>query len=227
MRHSCFARGSLATIVFALMLGPALPHAQSGSPDELAAKVQQRYDSIRDFEASFVQSYEGGLLRTRTTESGTVAIKRPGRMRWVYTKPERKEFVSNGQRIYSYLPADKQVIVAAMPSGEQTTPALFLSGRGHLVRDFTASFAPLPGAPADLVGLKLVPKRNDPEVEWLLLGVDPGTFQIRQLIAADKQGGRSSFQFSNLKENRNLSDKLFEFQVPRGVEVVTSGVPAK
>ncbi len=218
----------LALILASALAAPILS-AQAGTstPEALAARIQQRYDTIRDFEANFVQSYEGGLLRTKTTESGTVAIKRPGRMRWVYTKPQRKEFVSNGQRIYSYIPADKQVIVAAIPSGEQTTPALFLTGRGHLVRDFTATFTTLPGAAPGSLGLKLVPKRDDPEVESLLLAVDPTTLQIRHLVATDRQGGRSTFTFSNLKENRNLSDKLFEFQIPRGVDVITNGVPAK
>jgi outer membrane lipoprotein carrier protein len=198
------------------------------APEALAARIQQRYDTIRDFEGEFVQNYEGGVLRTKTTERGTVAIKRPGRMRWVYTKPERKEFVSDGKRVYSYIPADKQVIVSPLPAADQTTPALFLSGRGHLVRDFAAVSTELPQlAPPGLVGLKLTPKRSDPEVDTLILGVDPQTLQIRFLVATDRQGGRSTFTFSNLKENRNLSDKLFEFQIPRGVDVITNGVPAK
>lgn len=201
--------------------------AKSAAPEELASRIQTRYDGIRDFEAEFVQTYQGGLLRTKTTEQGTVAIKRPGRMRWVYTKPERKEFVSNGTRVYSYLPADKQVIVTPLPASDQTTPALFLSGRGHLVRDFTASLADLPDAPAGLLGLRLVPKREDPEIESLLLGVDPVSLQIRQLVANDRQGGRSTFLFNNVKENRRLSDTLFEFQIPRGVDVINNGVPAK
>jgi outer membrane lipoprotein carrier protein len=204
-----------------------LAQAAHSTPEQLAGRVQQRYDTIRDFEADFVQSYEGGVLRTKTTERGTVAIKRPGRMRWVYTRPERKEFVSNGERLYSYLPADKQVIITPMPEGDQTTPALFLAGRGHLVRDFTASFADLPDAPPGLLGLKLVPKRADPDVEWLLVGVDAATLQIRQLVALDPQGGRSTFTFTNVKENRNLSDKLFEFQIPRGVDVISNGVPGR
>ena len=197
-----------------------------GTPEELAGRIQSRYDGIVDFEAEFVQTYQGGLLRTKSTEQGTVAIKRPGRMRWVYTKPERKEFVSNGTKIYSYLPADKQVIVAPVPS-DQTTPALFLTGRGHLVRDFTATFAELPDAPGGLIGLRLVPKKEDPEIESLILGVDGTSLQIRQLAATDRQGGRSTFLFNNVKENRRLSDKLFEFQIPRGVDVITNGVPAK
>jgi outer membrane lipoprotein carrier protein len=208
-------------------LGLVAQAPPAGTAEQFAARVQQRYDTIKDFEAEFVQAYEGGVLRTKTTERGTVAIKRPGRMRWVYTQPERKEFVSDGTRIYSYIPADKQVIVSPMPAERSTTPALFLTGRGHLVRDFTATFAELPGAASGTTALKLVPKRTDPELESLILGVDSTTLQIRQLVATDRQGGRSTFTFTNLKENRGLSDKIFEFRIPRGVDVVTGGVPSK
>jgi outer membrane lipoprotein carrier protein len=208
-------------------LGLVAQSAPSSSPDDLAARVQQRYDTIKDFEADFVQTYEGGVLRTKTTERGTVAIKRPGRMRWVYSKPERKEFVSDGVRIYSYLPADKQVIVSPVPQGQSNTPALFLTGKGNLVRDFTVSPTQLAGAPAGLTMLKLVPKRSDPDVESLVLGVDPASLQIRHLVATDRQGGKSTFTFTNLKENRGLSDKIFEFRIPRGVDVITGGTLSK
>jgi outer membrane lipoprotein carrier protein len=216
----------LLHLVVALTLATVQP-----APDQdaatLARRIQARYDSVKDFEGDFVQTYVGGVLRTRTTESGTMAIKRPGRMRWVYTKPERKEFVSDGTRIYSYLPADKQVIVSPMPTGQTTTPALFLTGRGHLVRDFDSAFTTLPAAAPGVTALKLVPKRTDPDVESLVLVVDSATLQLRQLVTTDKQGGRSTFTFTNLKENRGLSDKIFEFRIPRGVDVVTSGVPSK
>jgi outer membrane lipoprotein carrier protein len=214
-----------SVVVITVAVAAAVPLAQpKETAEQLAARIQARYDTIRDFEADFVQTYQGGLLRTKTTEQGTVAIKRPGRMRWVYTKPERKEFVSNGERIYSYIPRDKQVIVSPMPAGDQTTPALFLTGRGHLVRDFHAEFTAVPGAAPGSVGLKLVPKRADPEFEWLMVTVNPSTLRLQQLIALDRQGGQSSFTFTNLKENRNLSDKIFDFQIPRGVDVITNGV---
>ena len=219
-----------AFVVFAsAALVTAAPSAQSGKETavHLAGRIQARYDTIRDFEADFVQTYQGGLLRTKTTEQGSVAIKRPGRMRWVYTKPERKEFVSNGVRIYSYIPRDKQVIVSPMPAGDQTTPALFLTGRGHLVRDFQAEFTEVPGAAQGTIGLKLVPKQADPEFEWLMIAVDSSTLQLQHLVALDRQGGQSTFSFTNLKENRTLSDKIFEFQIPRGVDVITNGVVAQ
>ena len=83
---------------------PAAASAPALPPAELARRVQARYDTVRDFEGAFTQTYEGGVLRTKTTERGTVVIKRPGRMRWVYTAPERKEFVSNGDQALRLLP---------------------------------------------------------------------------------------------------------------------------
>jgi outer membrane lipoprotein carrier protein len=214
---------SLPVVLAAVLSTPGIG-AQSPDAATLAARVQARYDKIKDFEGDFVQTYVGGVLRTKATESGTMAIKRPGRMRWVYTKPERKEFVSDGVRIYSYLVENRQVIVSPMPGpGEATTPALFLTGQAHLVRDFSASFTELPGAPAGLVSLRLDPRRRDPDYEWLGIGIDAATLQIRYLVAADRQAGQSAFTFANLKENRGISDKLFEFRIPRGVDVVSSG----
>jgi len=214
---TCFA--TALALAFAWTL-----HAQSADPVALAAKVQQRYNTIKDIQGDFVQSYEGGVLRTRTTERGTVAIKRPGRMRFVYTKPEKKEFVSDGNRLYAYMVADKQVIVSPAPGPNQgDIPAMFLAGQSDLARDYTPTLAALPGAAAGLVTLKLVPKKPSAEYESLGIGIDPKTLQIQFLTAVDTQGGRSSFAFSNLKENRGLTDKDFEFRIPRGVDVVTNG----
>lgn len=215
---------SLALVTSAAVLTAQAPQA----PTALAAKVQQRYNGIKDFQGDFVQTYEGGVLRTKTTEHGTVAIKRPGRMRFTYTKPERKEFVSDGTRLYTYLVADKQVIVS--PAPEPTNgdiPALFLAGQSDLGRDYVASFTPLPGAAPGLVTLKLIPKKPHVDYDSLGIGIDPKTLQIQFLTASDKQGGRSSFSFSNLKENRGLADKDFEFRIPRGVDVVTNGARSK
>jgi outer membrane lipoprotein carrier protein len=198
--------------------------AQTSDPVALAAKVQQRYNGIKDIQGDFVQTYEGGVLRTKTTERGTVAIKRPGKIRFTYTQPEKKEFVSDGNRLYTHLVADKQVIVSPAPGPDQGgIPAMFLAGQSDLSRDYTPSFTALPGAATGLVTLTLVPKKKSEEYESIGIGVDPKTLQIQFLTAVDTQGGRSSFSFSNLKENRGLADKDFEFRVPRGVEVVTNG----
>lgn len=213
--------------LLALVLASTLPDlraqgaskaAQTRPPDALAKELQVRYQSIRDFSADFVQSYRAGVLKTQSQERGTVAIKKPGKMRWIYTKPERKELVSDGVKLYWYIPEDKQVIernVANLAS----TPDLFLSGRGDIARDFMASYADttLQGT----VALKLVPRKTEPEYQYLIVAVDPGTLQIRALTTRDHQGGESTLTFSNMKENRGLSDKDFVFRPPSGVPIVT------
>ena len=213
------------TLRVLLFLGllPAVVGAQvRPAPEALAKSLQDRYQGIRDFSADFVHSYRGGVLRTQTRESGIVSIKKPGRMRWVYVKPERKEFVADGRKVYSYIPEDRQVIVSDVPPDNQaTTPALFLAGKGDISRDFTATYGE-GGAPGT-VALKLTPRKAEPEYEYLIVAVDPATLQIRALTTRDRQGGESTLTFSNLKENRGIPDKEFAFRIPRGVDVITDG----
>ena len=206
-------------VLLALLLSAALPRAQAQRPaDALAKDLQTRYQSVRDFSADFVQRYRAGVLKTQTSESGTVAVKKPGKMRWTYVKPERKEFVSDGSKMYVYIPDEKQVTVTDA-ADLATTPDLFLSGRGDIGRDFTSSYVDSPVA--GTIGLKLVPRKSEPEYEYLILALDPAKLQIRGMTSRDHQGGESTFTFTNMKENRGLSDKDFVFQRPRGVTVVT------
>jgi outer membrane lipoprotein carrier protein len=194
------------------------------APEALARSLQQRYQGIRDFSADFVHNYRGGVLRTQTQERGKVTVKKPSRMHWTYTAPEKKEFVSDGVKIYSYIPQDRQVIVSSVPPDDQArTPALFLAGKGDIVRDFTATYVD-PTVPGT-IALKLVPRRNEPDYEYLVVAVDPASLQIRALTTRDRQGGDSTLIFTNLKENQRISDKEFAFRIPRGVDVVTDGSP--
>src|SRR5712692_9946061 len=130
---------SAAVIAFIVAAG-AWSSAADTTSDELARALQHRYDSIKDFSADFVHTYQGGVLHKPISERGHVLIKKPGKMRWEYTTPEKKLFVADGVRMYSYLPEDKQVMVSLVPRDEQATaPALFLAGKGSLTRDFTPS----------------------------------------------------------------------------------------
>jgi outer membrane lipoprotein carrier protein len=142
-------------------------------------------------------------------------------MRWDYTAPEKKVFVSDGRKIYSYVPADKQVMVSNMPADDEaTTAVLFLAGKGNLTRDFTVSYAD-EQAP-DTWTLRLTPRQKQRDYDWLVVVVDRRTLQIRSLTAAEQQGGRSSFAFTNYRENVGVGDKTFEFRIPKGVDVITA-----
>ena len=112
--------------------------AQTGDPVALAAKVQQRYNGIKDFQGDFVQTYEGGVLRTKTTERGTVAIKRPGPHALRLHQAGKERVRLGRQSPLHHLVADKQVIVSPAPGPDQgDIPAMFLAGQSDLARDYT------------------------------------------------------------------------------------------
>lgn len=209
--------------LLALAVGAtAGPRPGADDAQNLAAAIQRHYEQIRDFRADFTHTYEGGVLRKKTVERGQMAIRKPGRMRWTYTSPEAKLFVSDGVKLYSYVPADKQVYVATVPTGDEaSTPAMFLAGKGHLTRDFTAAPAAPAGAPAGSAAIKLTPVKPEREYETLVLVVDRATLQWRMLVTTDRQGGTSTFAFTNLRENAGVPDREFVFTIPRGVDVIT------
>jgi outer membrane lipoprotein carrier protein len=195
----------------------------AGSAAEVAAALQRKYDTIRDFSADFVHEAESSVLRKKLTERGTVLVKKPGRMRWDYKTPEQKLFVSDGANAYMYVPADNQVVITPIATGDQaTTAVLFLTGRGNLTRDFNVSFAQNGGA-ADTWALRLDPRTEERDYDWLEIVVDRSSFRLRSLKAAEKQGTTSTFRFSNFKENVGLADKTFAFTIPRGADVIRSG----
>jgi outer membrane lipoprotein carrier protein len=203
-----------------------LPQAAPPPAQEVAAALQKKYDAVRDFTANFVHESTGGILRKKQTERGFVQVKKPGMMRWDYQAPEPKVFVSDGRRIYLHIPADNQVVISPVPDQDQaTTAVLFLVGKGNLTRDFNVSYAE--GGTADTYALRLDPKLPERDYDWLQIIVDRRTLQIKSLSAADAQGGRSTFQFSNFKENVGLPDKTFAFKIPRGADVTNNAAPSR
>ncbi len=194
----------------------ATPAAADDAGLELARRVDRRQATVRDLTARFEQRYRSGTLGRELVERGTLAIRRPGRMRWEYREPERKTFVSDGRTFYFYVPADRQVIVR-QTSGERGLTARLLSGEGGLVSQFEVGLEASPGP--GLQRLRLVPREPDPDVERVYLDVDARA-RIVGLELFDAQGNRSRFRFEDLEENVGLGEGQFRFEVPAGVEVV-------
>lgn len=214
----------LSAVSVALLTVPAAAGQQSAQ--QVAAALQAKYDQIRDFSADFTQEYESGVLKRKITERGKVQVKKPGKMRWDYTAPEKKLFISDGARIYLWVPADNQVTTSAVPTqDEATTAVLFLVGKGNLTRDFAVTFGE--NAPPGTHALRLDPKLPERDYDWLELVVDQKSLQIRSLTAADRQGGQSTFRLSNFRENTGIEDKTFTFKIPNGADVITADRTAR
>ena len=81
--------------------GPAdsLPAAAVGA-HEAAAKIDARYNGMKSLSAEFTEIYSNGAVQR--SESGTLKIKKPGKMRWDYTSPRAKLFLTDGSTAWFY-----------------------------------------------------------------------------------------------------------------------------
>jgi len=206
------ALGLTGTLAGALALASPAPPSPA---EALARRVEARHRGVRDLTARFVQTYRSGALGREVVEKGVLSLKPPSRMRWEYREPEKKTFVSDGKTSFFYVPADRQVI-RRETSDARDLPAMLLSGHADIVGTFEVA---LETGPAGLQRLRLTPRKPEPEIEQLYVDVDAGD-RIRAILVLDAQGNRSQFAFEDIRENVGLDDRLFRFEVPRGVEVI-------
>ncbi len=188
-------------------------------PDEIAKKVDQRYNRMRTLTASFTESYRGaGVSRT---ESGTLWLKRPGKMRWEYTTPQAKLFISDGKTAYFYVPGERQAREAPVKKlDDLRSPLRYLLGNTKLQKEFTGlSLAQdVPAAAGDVV-LRGIPKAMADRIASVLLEVSPEG-EIRRIVVNEVDGSTTEFRFADQKENVPVPDEQFRFKPPAGVELV-------
>src|SRR3954453_23860290 len=128
--------------IAALLLPGRLMASPSPDLKTIAANVDNHYNHLRSLEAEFTEIYRGsGMDRT---ESGTLWLKKPGKMRWEYRSPKEKLFVSNGKDAWFYVPDDRQARKESAKKLEDIrSPLAFLLGKTKLEKELRGlSWAP-------------------------------------------------------------------------------------
>jgi len=186
----------------------------------IADKVDQRYDHIHTLEARFSETYSGaGMTRT---ESGTLLLKKPGRMRWDYDRPRPKLFITDGKIAWFYVPGERQARRTPVKQlDDLRSPLRYLLGKTKLKKELDGlSLAPdqKPVSAGDVV-LRGVPKGMHDRVAQTLLEVSPDGL-INRIVVEELDGSLTEFSFLQQKENVQIPDLRFSFTPPPGVEVV-------
>jgi len=199
--------------------------AQTSATDELKSittRVDAKYNQLNTLSADFTERYSGAGVSRQ--ESGSVILKRGGRMRWDFASPKTKLFVTDGKTAYFYVPDDRQVRKAAVKKLDDLhSPLRYLLGRSKLHGEFS-DLRLEPGITAWKPGnavLSGVPKRLKDRVERVLLEISPASL-IERIVIEETDGSTTEFRFSNLAENRPVPDERFRFRVPPGVETIES-----
>ena len=212
-------RNFVVSLVLGLVTGTAAP-VPAPSVHAIAQAVDERYNRLRSLQAEFTEIYRGaGMERT---ESGTLWLKKPGKMRWEYRSPRDKLFLSDGKDAWFYVPGERQVRRTAVKKlDDLRSPLAFLLGKTRLEKELqglslASDVAPL--AAGDVV-LRGVPKSLADRVSQVLLEINPEHW-ISRILIEEVDGSVTEYRFTNQRENVAVPDQQFRFVVPDGVEVV-------
>jgi outer membrane lipoprotein carrier protein len=202
-----------------LLLTAASMHAQTAT--SLAKIVDAHYNHLQSLETHYTERYRGmGLDRS---ESGTLTLRKPGRMRWAYDEPAGKLFVLDGKYAITYTPGDAQATrIPAKQLDDLHSPLRFLLGHTELARELNGLSLTLvsPG----IYSLWGTPKGMEQRVREIALTVDAHGV-IHAMHIAEVDGSTTDFTFSNMQENVPTTDTQFTFAPPAGVAVVDGTTP--
>jgi outer membrane lipoprotein carrier protein len=210
----------LSLAVLAVVLTAA--GGRAASVDEVVRRVQERLDSTKDFTAAVDQELVVASAGKSLRATGTVAFKKPGRMRWTLGGTNPQVIVADGTTLWFYQPDEQQVLKAPFQAAfRSTTPISFLTGVGRLGEDFDVT---LDGDADGVVRLALRPRKAAGDLGRLQLTVDARSYDIIGAEIFDPVGNITRLRFSDLRRNTGMDDTQFRFEIPPGVDVIEAPI---
>ena len=204
-------------ILFTLLALPGTLFAETSEQQALDA-IQRQYEKVSTFEADFTQRSYVKMMNQTQSVKGTVKIKKPGKMKWVYGAPDTQILISDGKNLWLYVPEEEQATKVPVESiYSSNTPALFLAGKGKLTRSFNVESV---SQENQNILVTLVPKNEDQGLARLILHADKKNYQITGSTVYDKLGNKTEIRFSRIRINREIPEEQFQLKTPPGVEIL-------
>lgn len=190
--------------------------AQNGELAPLLKRLEKRYNGAKTIQVLFEQSYTA-QGRPARAEKGELFLRKPGKMRWDYTTPAGKLFLSDGKWVYFYSPSANRVEKTRLKESEDfRAPLAFLLGKLDFGRDFTNYQSTRVDNGVNIIAF---PKNNRLPYREVEFTVTPQA-EITRLRVSGQDQSVVEFRFGAEKLNPALNDKLFKFQMPPGAQFV-------
>jgi outer membrane lipoprotein carrier protein len=210
-------------LLLAAVLIPACLCAQQSLPGakDLAARVDRRYNQLRSLKAGFTETYQG--MGVKRTESGTMLLLKPGRMKWDYTSPAGKLFLLDGKYGWFYTRGDRQVQrIPAKELDDLRSPLRFLLGHTEIEKEMNnLTVAPAPNGCLTLTGQPNGQEKRVTRVT-LTLTAQAGIVAIE---IEETDGALTRFTFAGEQPNVAIPEETFHFTPPAGVPIVNALPP--
>lgn len=191
--------------------------------DEVARRLENRLKSITTLRADFRQFYYSNSSPEPMTGQGQVFIRRPNRMRWEYSTPEKQIFLLKDNNFWLYFPEDKQLIKNAAQSEVLESEVLgLLSGNFSLSERYRIEFNPFPSDRKNVYQLRLQPGEEG-QFSYILLEIDRQTWLITKAVFFEPAGGKLEYHFSRMVTGRKIPEEIFDLRLPPDCEIIEAG----
>lgn len=188
---------------------------------EILRRTESYYQDLRAFTADFLQLTTSSATNTITTEaSGILYYQKPRQMRWEYQTPEPQVFVANREIAWLYVPSEHQIsLFDAKTFFNSPLAQTFFDGISGLKKHFEVTLDPVKSTLAVAV-LKLIPKKEDPNIKQLRLWIDLKSYEISKVETQDALANTNLIVLKSQKDVPDFSADLFQLDVPDSTNVV-------
>ena len=184
---------------------PAIVAAAPATGD--LALVQSHLQSVQSMTAAFSQTDRSGKVLT-----GTLTLKKPGKIRFQYEKGVPILIVGDGKALTFIDYSVKQV--QRWPIGNSPLSVLL-----DPTRDMTRFAKVIPGFDPRIISVEA----NDPKhpeygritLVFVRDASAPGGLMLQGWVALDSQNNRTTIRLSNQQFNAPVSDRTFNWNDPR------------
>ena len=215
------------------LLAPVVLAAATEYPEQIAERLQRKYDGLNSLSFSFQQQSHGQMSGRPQRGSGTATfVKADGisKMRWDYSEPDQQVLLSDGSTFSMYFAELKQMIVTPADSLENDLTYSFFSGRGRISEKFhilpaDSEYLQEDGVEGAPKVIKLIPMEEHSQVQHIHLWVSDDSL-IRRIEIRDHFDTITQLNFSSIVENPLAATdskkvaELFSFTPPAGTEII-------
>ncbi len=204
-----------ALAIFIIATLPSFSTAES--LNQIVSRLQKEYETISTISADFTQEVISGAGNKPLVSEGTVFFKKPGRMKWLYSTPNKDELVSDGKTVWFFQSDLNQVMEKPIEGAASSVATDFLAGVGNLKNDFDITLVKESGS---AYRLGLVPNYPQPNLKKFYIDVDKTKSLVVKTMVENYFGTVTTVSFRNIKLNTPVKDSFFEFSPPKGVTVI-------
>ena len=207
-------RNTLSIILCWLLVGISAAYAYDAH--DIIEHLQKKYDSIHDASIVFTQRAQFAVTKSIQEFSGSLSLKKGNKYRIELID---RTIVTDGKAVWSYTKANNQVVIDTFRDDPKsfTLERVLMS----IPKNYNATVLG-----KEKIGVReasivqLLPRSGRSILLWMKIWVDENEWLMRKMEIMDRSETLTTYTISEIKLNTGISDSRFQFDPPRGVEVI-------